>query len=254
MRNSLLLLVALTVTGMVSYGQLRVGPKHSRLIIPERMEFIVDSPTLEVDTLIMDDHSSLRFTYPDNQIVVHHARIGKDCKWMGNGPLPGISSSVNYSTNGASMDVEIYFSTLGRLTIDLRGAMGLRGSPGVPGARGVDGSMGQADGGNGGEGGPGGPGGNGGDITFRYKSFDGPIEFGNAKKNAVVIKVDGGSGGAGGAGGPGGEGGMMTRKILQSPTPVVEVDGRRGSPGRPGIPGPSGSDGEKGRMKLVEIK
>lgn len=43
----------------VAPGQLRIGEKtHTRLIVPDHLEFIVDTPELIVDTLIMDDRST----------------------------------------------------------------------------------------------------------------------------------------------------------------------------------------------------
>lgn len=251
MRSPLALLLII-IPASLSWGQLHVQGKYKRLIVPNHMEFVVDAPELIVDTLIMDNHSKLRFTCPFTTVVIRHALIGKKCKWLGRGMPAG-----NYDKepmDGASLDIEITIRELGQLNIDVSGGLGYTGQAGMPGAPGASGQT-FSGGGRGGDGGPGGDGGSGGNITFRYRALGEPVVFTKAKRNSVIINVDGGSGGRGGTGGPGGPGGIPTGRSYEGSAGkmVYETNGQRGLPGSRGNQGQTGNKGNPGLINIVEL-
>lgn len=232
------------------WGQLTAGPRHKRLVIPDHMEAVVNTTQLIVDTLIMDTKSRIRFTEPFTRVVVKYAIIGKKCKWIATGEPGGEGRS-----SGGSLDIEINFKELGRLTIDVRGGIGYSGARGYDGSPGMNGSVGNANGSAGGNGGRGGNGGAGGNVRFQYRSQGESVVFSEEKKNSVVIKVDGGAGGQGGMGGRGGPGGVpTTRRYNADGKEIVEWNGQRGLPGPNGNRGDSGDKGPAGILTIVSMQ
>jgi hypothetical protein len=234
-----------------AWAQLKLGSQHRRVVVPDHLEFVVTESEFIVDTLIMDNRSTLIFEQPFTRVRVGYARIGKNCKWVGRGMSAG-----NYerrSMDGKSLDIEITFQKLGRLTIDVSGGLGHAGSPGRNGAPGANGQT-LSDGSPGGTGGRGGDGGAGGNIIFKYRAQGDPVVFTKARKNSVVIRVDGGSGGPGGRGGAGGPGGIPTqRSYSANGKEVIENNGQRGLPGPQGNQGEAGNKGRPGQLKIVPL-
>lgn len=242
----LVTLLMILVPSVASVCQDRVTSTYNQLIVRAKQEFIVMTPELIVDTLIMESRSTIRFTSCYNRVLVRHAIIGKNCKWVGRCPQDGLSL---HGKHGASMEIEISFLRLGRLSLDFSGEKGAAGIEGAPGAPGSDGTTNSARGQNGGRGGNGGNGGHGGDVIFRYRSLGEPVEFSNSKKNAVFIQLDGGFGGNGGPGGPGGPGGLtsLLHQTSRNPAPV-------GAPGNQGPGGMSGFKGRPGKLQIVKLQ
>ncbi len=193
-------------------GQLILNkPYYARVIVPEDIYATVDAREIVIDTLIMDNNSSLRFASSRVSMRVNRADIGKKVKWKGAG-TPGTGKG-GYGTNGTTLMMDVVFYKLAQLMIDSRGGTGSsgeagRGWPGTPGANGQDG----------------GNGGNGGDLHLRYRCIGFTPNFGSKGKNSITFKQKGGSGGIGGMGGS-----------TRSPTDIR---------GRPGLQGEKGSDGK----------
>ncbi len=250
MRGIFLLLVLFDPLSS-AWAQWKLGPQHRRVVVPDHLEFVVTESEFIVDTLIMDNRSTLIFEQSFTRVRVGYARIGKNCKWVGRGMPAG--NYERQSMNGKSLDIEISFQKLGRLTIDVSGGLGYAGSPGGSGAPGANGQT-LSDGSPGGTGGRGGDGGAGGNITFKYRTHGEPVVFTKARKNSVVIRVDGGAGGHGGIGGPGGPGGMPTqRRYNSNGKEVVENNGQRGLPGPRGNQGEAGEKGTPGILRIIPL-
>lgn len=195
------------------FGQFTLDKAYySRVIVPEDIYANVPSRFITIDTLIMDNNSSLRFTESGVSMEVKKAFIGKGVFWKGSGS-PGKGKGAS-GTDGANLVLDVVFHKLGQLTIDTRGGQGTTGGNGRAGYTGNSGGRGHN----------GGNGGNGGNINLRYKGIDFTPVIGRGKRNAIILKYKGGSGGSGGIGGP------------------------SGSASRPAYPnsGPPGEHGDKG--------
>lgn len=214
--KSALTLIALCVH-VICRGQLTLDkPYYPRVIIPDDIYATVTVQSIVIDTLIMDNKSTLKFEPSWVRMRVNHAFIGKKVTWKGSGDAGmGYGSS---GTNGKTLLLEVIFERLGRLTIDTRGGPGTAGLPGRIGSIGGPGGNGQ----NGGQGGK------GGDVDLHYQCKGFTPVFGSGKKNAIIVRQKGGSGGTGGMGG-------STRSTMD--------------PG--GRSGYSGDKGDDGELKLL---
>lgn len=186
MLRSLPLILSLLVSHVCISQLVLDKTYYARLVIPEDAEAEVMFTRVEIDTLIMDDNSSLRFTMREHTLLVKHARLRGSVDWKGAGRSGEEAGSRG--EDGTDLRVTITFYELGRLLIDTRGGAGSIGK--TPKTR--AGYYTTEPAGNGGNGG------DGGDINFTYKCIDFTPQFDRGKKNAIHVKSKGGSGGSGG--------------------------------------------------------
>ncbi|MBL7865952.1 MAG: hypothetical protein JNK10_13810 [Cyclobacteriaceae bacterium] len=214
----LLVLVITLLTINSALAQLAMEKAYySRFVVPEGIDAEVTQWTVDIDTLIMEDNSSLLFKFPEHALRIKYAYVRGDVKWKGAGTEG--EQGGGRGNDGADLDVEVTFYELGRLIIDTRGGAGSNGkSPTTK--RGYYTMEPAGNGGNGGD---------GGDVRFIYKCIGFTPRFDSGKKNAVHIKTKGGSGG---------NGGFENRSSNLPKT----------------ASGPQGKVGNKGRDGLVEVK
>lgn len=225
-------------------------PYYARLVVPKRVELVIENSNIVIDTLIMDNKSSIRFPNRVTYLKVQHAKIGKRCTMnaAGVGEAPG-----GRGMNGRGLYITMTFETLGSLTIDTRGGTGRLGGNGSRGVDGRNGTLGEANGGPGGPGGNGAPGGDAGDLTFYYSCNGFTPSINEAGEHAIFFKNQGGFGGGGGPGGQGGRGGKATVTRQAVPTPVIEVNGTNGVSGPAGPMGTTGDRGRDGKLIVEKI-
>lgn len=172
----------------VCFGQLTLDKSYyPRVIVPEDIFATVTVNEVTIDTLIMHDNSSLRFTRGWTTMKVKDAHIDGKVNWDGRGKSG--EGRGDHGTNGVNMNLTVFFRSLGQLTIDTRGGAG---SAGENGRAEFNSNWNGRDGGNGG---------NGGNIQLRYKCTPSPT-FDRGKRNAIHFKAKGGAGGTGGMGAP----------------------------------------------------
>ncbi len=241
----------------IGWAQIRL---NKLVLEPKEKYQILTSDIIVVDTLVMNDSSSilLNLSKSDNFIHAKIVSIGKACMIFGHGinGAPGKQAEHGATQsapcrNGAggkdasigergkdAINLSVYFSTLkidGSLTINLNGGDGGKGGNG---GRGGDGGSGTrvcpaGDGGDGGNGGDGGDGGNGGAFSISCKQCpDLHLLLGNQ----LIIKNYGGFGGVGGDGGWGGQAGLGPM--------------RDGKNGQRGTEGKHASQGKAGLVTL----
>ena len=214
---------------------------YSKLVIPRNQVYLVTVDTLEVDTLLMQDNSTLKFTQ-DIVITIHNAFIGSKCEFNSSGSK-GESKRGGDGISGKHLTIQILFKKLNSLRINTSGGDGGQGSAGRPG---IDGSAG-TDGTDGQNGGNGGNGGDAGDIRLYYIAEGFIPQFNGAKNriNTINFIYTGGKPGKGGSGGSGGSRGEpITRTDVNSKKTSVGNVGRNGFNGRDGAYGHAGKNGE----------
>lgn len=223
MTRSILLIVAWLVSGNIA-AQLKLDSGYySRLVVPEGTYAEVMQVVLEVDTLIMEDNSSLRFTELWHRLTINHAKLRGEVSWKGAGK-PG-EDEGSPGENCATLSIRVIFHELGRLVIDTRGGAGSRGK--TPKAK--TGYINLARPGNGGNGG------DGGDVTLTYRCLGFTPRFDKGKKNAIHFKIKGGAGGSGGFSN------MGSNQYSAGSNPKISS-------------GPQGEVGDKGRDGEVVVK
>lgn len=226
----------------------------------------IDSDSLHIDTLIMQDNSRIVFLAPATKLVIENAFIGKKCTWDASGnsvkkkirpgshftnastlraaPLYPDGSQGDNGSHGADgvpgrdLYATVLFRFLGELTIDTRGGSGRMGGAGSLGVGGLSESN-LPTGGKGGDGGMGGDGGDGGTISLSYASTGFTPIFNEGGFRSIYFEYRGGKGGTGGAPGSGGPGGMPTWRYDYSNSAGVAVVGGR-APDGGGVPGKDG--------------
>ena len=231
------------------------------MLEPNEKYQIPSGDILVVDTLIMQDSSSIILNHEksDNFIHTKIASIGKGCVISGQGSdgmsgRPGdrgLTQSApcrnGYSgkdaTSGArgrdAVNLSLYFTTLkmnGSLLVNLNGGEGGHGGKGGLGGDGGSGTRvcPAGDGGNGGNGAAGGDGGNGGALSISCTQCP---NLHLLLGEALIVRNFGGFGGVGGDGGMGGQAGLG---------PV-----RDGRNGQRGIEGAHGAQGKKGLITII---
>lgn len=224
---------------------------YSRLVIPKKMVLVVESHSLVVDTLIMDDRSTMKFQMQQTTLTVRNAFIARKCRWDAAGGDE--AGTAGRGKNGRNLYLNVTFHTLGDLTVDTRGGTGGRGYDGRRGTDGRDGSVSAADGGPGQEGGRGGTGGDGGNLTLYYLCTGFIPSFNTKGKHAIYLMELGGHGGGGGRGGPGGRGGKPITTRYEYPQPTTEVNGILGANGQTGTSGHAGENGKDGILVCEKI-
>lgn len=240
-------LFAFWLTAHFALGQLALKESYySRVVVPDHLTCTIEVEWVQIDTLIMEKASTLKFTMAKTRMTVAYAIVGKNCLWD--------ASGADYGNPGKDLDLIIGFEKLGRLTIDTRGGKGMPGTKGEPGAPGTSGSSYGSSAGNGSPGEPGsqgGPGGDAGNLTLVYRSAFVPV-FKNARTNSLVLKYSGGQGGQGGPGGEGGLGGAPVGRQYEGATGrVTEINGVWGAKGPNG---PGGYQGKKGADGIAKVE
>jgi len=172
-----------------------VGTHYASLRIPKKKVFMVQTDSLYVDTLIMEDKSVVMFSQP-TRLIVENAFIGNDCKLSSAG-ADGRSEGIS-GADGHTLWLVITFSSLGSLIIDTHGGNGARGAIGSGGGSVQGGAVV-----GGGAGGPGGDAGNGGDLTLFYSAVGFIPVFNESRNHSIRLIYHGGKAGGGGMGGPG---------------------------------------------------
>ncbi len=224
----------------------------------DTVEVAVDS--LYIDTLILADHSVLRFTMKNTILIAENSYIGTNCIFLGSGQSGGDAKPVNFlqgelngedGKNGLNLKIFIVIKALGSFTVQTTGGDGGNGAKGRRGEDGQNATIGGNDGVRGGNGGNGGNGGSGGNFQFYYTcdGFNPVFNSSRGSKNAITLNLAGGNPGSGGIGGVGGRGGQPIYHKSPDPngglaTSATGVYGRDGSAGFPGVSGKVGSDGE----------
>jgi hypothetical protein len=251
----LALLILLSVS--TAWGQIRLD---KLVLSPKEKYQIVNSDIIVVDTLVMDDSSSivLNSLKKDNFIHSKISSIGKGCSIIGRGKNGASGKNGDQGTtqsspcrNGASgknasagerggdgVNFSLYITTLnlnGSLTIDLNGGDGGYGGKGGRGGGGGSGSRvcPAGDGGNGGNGAAGGDGGNGGGLSINCNQCP---DLHLIMGEKLIVTNYGGFGGIGGEGGFGGQAGLGPA--------------RDGKNGQKGIEGTFASQGKTGVVIL----
>lgn len=201
------------------FGQITIDkPYYARLIVADRDYAQLIRGDVVIDTLIMEDNSSLRFMVPYVSLRVNHAIIRKNVEWLGKGTTR--DGKGGSGTPGVHLALEVVFQELGRLLINTSGGSGSNGENGRSGGYNL-------------HGGKGGDGGDGGNIHLRYRCNGFTPIFVDGKKSkakteTIVFKYQAGSGGLGGGG--------ATRH-------TVDNNGGIEATGRPGDMGDKGKDG-----------
>ncbi|NEM98116.1 hypothetical protein [Pontibacter burrus] len=223
--------------------------KLTRLEIKEKEVYIVGPEnSLIVDTLIMQDKATIRFS-PEKAGILNAdmAIIGENCTISSKG-ADGLDANEKISgsagQNGGDLKITIHFDKVGSLTIDTRGGQGGNGLQGKNGAKGIkeyskvsfikepDGktirvveNSPEQLGTDGTNATTGFNGGNGGDIELEYSTNNFIPIFNNSKgKNNIFIVTKGGIYGRDGKPGKGGIG-KRDGKLIQT-NKVKSVDGQ----------------------------
>lgn len=196
-----------------SFAQLKLEREHyTKLVIPEQSYAEVWHLNLTVDTLIMEDHSSLRFMASRHVLEFNRAIIRGTVKWEGGGKAGDDEGARG--GDGVDLILQMTISELDRLLIDTRGGAGAKGRS--PTAR--QGYINMANPGKGGNGG------DGGDVQLSYRCIGFTPQFNKGKKNAIHFKTKGGAGGAGGFRNAGGS----QAKVWNGPEGEVGEKGKDG--------------------------
>jgi len=214
-----LVIAAITITTNC-LGQLVLDKNYyARVIVPEDVYATVTLGSIDIDTLIMDRNSSLKFERRSVTMNVKKAVIETNVTWDGAGES-GVGTG-GHGTMGANLNLYVSFSKLGQLTIDTRGGSGMKGAYS---SRNFINSPS-------GNGGSGGNGGNGGSVYLSYRSEGFTPIFKRAKTNSLIVKTKGGAGGTGGSG--------------EAPNPR--------SAGSNSSPGEQGNKGRDGELIIKEV-
>jgi len=160
----------------------------SKLTVPKGDEIQISDGEVQIDTLVMEDKSSIVFLAPETQLTIKNAFIGKKCSWDASaytGPVrfqPTEDGALS-GMPGRDLHVNVMFHSLGYLTINTSGANGKNGlTRTFPG----DGKQG-------------GNGGNGGKVSLAYRSPGFPITFDEGDLHSIYLKLEGGRAGVGGS-------------------------------------------------------
>lgn len=181
--SHLVVLVAITP----GYAQLLLDQgSYTKVIVPKGVQAFVAIVDIRIDTLVMEDKSSMEFSFPLHSMLVKQAYLHGSVSWKGVG-RPGIDAGTR-GAHGVDLTLHIDFYELGRLVIDTRGGAGANGVS--PKAR--RGYVNISSPGNGGKGG------NGGTIRLSYRCQGFTPRFDKGSKEAIHFKVKGGPGGMGG--------------------------------------------------------
>jgi hypothetical protein len=215
---------------------------YSNLVIPRNQVYMVTVDTLEIDTLLMEDNSTLKFA-KDIVIIVYNAFIGAKCEFNSSGSK-GADNQGEDGVRGKHLTIQILFKELNSLRINTSGGDGGKGSSGQSGIDGLGGS----DGTNGQNGGNGA---DAGDLRLYYIAegfiplFNGPAD----RINTINFIYTGGKPGKGGSGGLGGKGGTPISHVdFNGKTITDKVKG--GSRGANGHDGYAGKNGELIFMRI----
>jgi hypothetical protein len=227
MKNNYLLtcLMLLPIWCSAQSGQMH----YAKLEIKEKEVFIVGPGNmLTVDTLIMHDRSTIKFSSDTPGVLkANVAIVGSKCEISsrgGNGLDSELKKRGTRGRNGGDLDITMHFDKLKSLTIDTRGGTGgdgldgkngkngikdrqekkiIKGPKGedivtyelIPGTRGTDGTNATT----------GLPGGNGGNISFTYSTNKFIPVFNHAKaRNSITLLHTVGDAGRDGTPGKGG--------------------------------------------------
>jgi hypothetical protein len=251
-------IVALVFGPLVVFGQIRM----SKLEIPQGKTFtITDTDIIVVDTLIMNDSSSIQLNVDKGTNYIHakEFRAGVGTRILGEGHrgfygkdgargvtldgpcLDGTAgrNGTNGSNGQDGMNLYLYFVTVdikGPLTIEIGGGDGADAGKGGNGGGGSPGTrvcMG-GNGGSGGNGGNGGNGGSGGNLTISCKVCP---ELRLWIGTRVIVRNYPGYAGMGGDGGFGGLAGLGSGGDSRKDGQI----GQRGKKGADGVAGKQGS-------------
>lgn len=251
------ILFLLSLLSFSCFAQLR----YSTLQLKAKEVFqIKESDIVVVDTLIMEDSSSIVLNHDKKENFIHAKKImiGKGCRIDGRGAngTPGKAGLKGNTGEGPCRDgqvgkngtggsygdngVNLYlycsdFIIKGNIEIDLSGGNGGDGGKGGEGGGGSPGTR-VCVGGNGGNGGNGSTGGNGGDAGTLTISCKNCTDLRSLLNQVISVNNFGGVGGLGGDAGPGGSAGL-------NPTGNTIQDGKLGAKGKSGLPGQSGKKG-----------
>jgi hypothetical protein len=251
-------IVVLLFAPIAAFSQIRID----KLVIPAKQTYkIISTDIIVVDTLIMNDSSTIQlnldkranFIHAKSLIAMKGARImgvgekgehGKDGKKGYTLDGPCIDGTPGHNGTGGThgqdgVNLFLYTNQLivvGSLTIDLRGT---DGGDGGNGGQGGGGSLGTrvcvgGTGGPGGNGGTGGNGGNGGVLTVSCKA--GTDSLRAMLGHQLLVKNYPGFGGVGGEGGAGGLAGLGAQGMTSK-------DGKIGPRGKRGAGGITGKEG-----------
>ena len=205
-------------------------PYYSRLHVPAKEIKVALVDSVYVDTLILEDESTLRFSR-SSVMIVEHAFVGEKCLITSagvHGRKPGDSGEP-----GDNLSLVMVFHEIGSLTIDTRGGDGQKGQPGLPGANGESYQERGKQGENGGDGGEGGA------LRLFYSTVGFQPSINGEGKRSIKLRYTGGRSGIGGDGGMGGRPIRTDRtgKSYVCGTCPAAAGGPRGNPGIPGADG-----------------
>lgn len=238
MHKTLLLPLAALLALSFSTATAQQGP-ISKLVITKGETYTVGPDnTLLVDTLIMHDKATIKFAtgqlgklgariayIGDNCLITSKGADGENGKALkpGVASLPGRTGKAAETgkpstdgEDGGSLELDMHFMELGRLTIDTRGGKGGNGANGANGRRPISESNNQIGHGsntarhlvagdpatNGKPGTPGGFGGNGGNVKLTYSTHSFTPSFNQPQNHrSITILYKGGFNGASGKAG-----------------------------------------------------
>ena len=218
---------------------------YSKLLVPKDTQIEIETDSIYIDTLIMEDESILRFE-TSSVLIIEHAFIGKECLWDGSGM--GSMEAGEDGEPGRSISTVLVIESLGSLSVVTDGGRGGDGKNGTAGSSGMNGSD-FADGGDGSNGLDGGNGGDAGDIKFHYSSQKFLPKFNEDGDHAIFFSNKGGERGNGGEGGRGGKPGQPVAERDNVKNRTITV-GNAGKPGMNGLRGNPGTNGKPGEFIL----
>jgi hypothetical protein len=176
----------------VCHSQIISKHYYSKIVVPDDQEYLVQTDSLYLDTLILGNNSKLKFLHTRTKMIVENTFAGDNCLWdaTGKNGANGTLSSPDGQDgeDGKNLVLVIVFRELKHLMIRTDGGAG---------GNGLHASTGQSigvDGGNGGEGGDGGL------LELHYSSEDFLLRFNEESEHSIFFCYTGGNAGSFGFG------------------------------------------------------
>jgi hypothetical protein len=226
--------------------QSQIISKHyyPKIVVPDGQEYLVQTDSLYLDTLILGDNSKLKFLYARTKMIVENAFAGDNCLWdaAGKNGANGTSGSLDgeHGEDGKNLVLVIVFRELKHLLIRTDGGAGGNGFHASTGR-----SM-SVNGGNAGDGGDGGL------LELHYSSVGFLPRFNEKSEHSISFCYTGGNAGHLGFG----------KKDVKRAQPAVEKEYYHSPGGKSvraeisvasepsGTNGHSGSPGSEGQLIL----
>ena len=187
------------VISLQTHAQFLSDNYFTKLEVPSNLSAILLADTVFIDTLILHNGSSLKFTHEQNFLAIDNAYIGNNCFFNASGDngKDGQHGKMEnqkqgkHGTPGKQLTLLINFQELGSLDINSNGGSGGNGGN----ARGFNRRFWAAPTIFGRDGGNGGNGADGGHISIYYHSPNFTTTFNTGRRHSVNLSVNAGRGG-----------------------------------------------------------